>query len=140
MTNLLEKSLLLGFGIFTMILFFSLVIPFLNQVSEFNNTKKTDFESYMIFINEIDQAVQFVIENPEEEYNRKINYPYDFNITFNEYYIICTFIIKNEIYNKILVYNTSFYKKFFHNIPSRQYLLNVSYSSSLIFVNLINLN
>ena len=140
MTNLLEKSLLLGFGIFTLTIFFSLVIPFLDRVSEFNKTKKTDLESYMIFINQIDQAVQFVIQNPEEDYLREINYPCKFNITFNEYYIICVFIIKNETYNQILIYNTSFYKKFFYNIPSKLYLLNVSYASSLIIVNLINLH
>ncbi|MFX1313783.1 MAG: hypothetical protein ACFFHD_14425 [Promethearchaeota archaeon] len=139
MTNLLEKSLLLGFGILTLTIFFSLIIPFLDQVSEFNKTKTTDLDSYIVFINKIDQAVQFVIQNPEEDYLSEINYPCNFNITFIENYIIYSFIIKNETHNKILVYNTSFYKKFFYNIPSKLYLLNVSSSFSFIIVNFINI-
>ncbi|MFX1574416.1 MAG: hypothetical protein ACFFB0_16875 [Promethearchaeota archaeon] len=140
MTNLLEKSLLLGFGIFTLTIFFSLVIPFLDHLSEFNKSNNNDLEPYLFFIDEIDKAVQFIIQNPDEDYLREVYYPCKTNLTINEYYIIFDFIIKNEIYNKVLVYNTSFYKKSFKNIPSKLYLLNVSYSSSSIILNFINLH
>ena len=35
MTNLLEKSLITGFGILVLILFIILVAPFFNQIEEF---------------------------------------------------------------------------------------------------------
>ena len=139
MTNLLEKSLLIGFGIFSLMIFFSLIIPFLDQITNFKETRNSGLESYINFISEIDEAVQYVIRNPEKDFLREIEYPHKFNITFDEYFIICDFIIENKSYNKILVYNTSFYYNFFHDIPPQLYLLNVSYSSSLIIVNFINL-
>ncbi len=75
MTNLLEKSLLIGFGILVLTIFSSIITPFLAKIVEFNENEKNDLESYMIFINEIDLAIIYVIQNPNELYLKKIEYP-----------------------------------------------------------------
>ena len=51
MTNLIEKSLLLGFGIFTLAIFSSIIIPFLGKIADFNHNERNDLETFIIFIN-----------------------------------------------------------------------------------------
>ena len=52
MSNLLEKSLLIGFGIFTLIIFASVVIPFINQIIEYNEERREELENYLDFMRE----------------------------------------------------------------------------------------
>ena len=40
MTNLIEKSLLIGFGIFTLTIFSSILVPYLGKIAEFNQNEK----------------------------------------------------------------------------------------------------
>ncbi|MFX1257793.1 MAG: hypothetical protein ACFFAN_08040 [Promethearchaeota archaeon] len=42
MTNLLEKALLTGFGIFTLILFFTILIPFVEKIVDFKENEEDD--------------------------------------------------------------------------------------------------
>ena len=81
MTNLLEKALLTGFGIFILIMFVSLINPFIITLSEFNNTVKNDVERYNNLFSEGDSAILFVIENPNIIYVNEIEYPGNLNIT-----------------------------------------------------------
>ena len=74
MTNLLEKALLTGFGIFILLIFVSLINPFMISISEFNSTIKNDVEKYNNFFNEVDTAILFVIENPDVIYLDVIEY------------------------------------------------------------------
>lgn len=135
MTNLLEKSLLVGFGVFLIISFFSLVSPFLTKVVEFD--KNNDLDSYLLIISEIDRSILYIIENPEEDYNKKVEYPSDLNITLSENYVICKFLIENIIYSRILSYNETFLPSHFYDVPPQTYLLNVNYELSLIKVQFI---
>jgi hypothetical protein len=75
MTNLLEKALLTGFGVFILIIFISLINPFILSISEFNSSIKNDVEKYNNFFNEVDTAILFVIANPEVNYLNIIEYP-----------------------------------------------------------------
>lgn len=133
----LEKLLLIAVGLLILASFLFWVSPYFIKIDEYKEDSEV-VDSYMTFISEIDQAVQYVIRNPEESILKEVEYPQKFNITVNDHYIICAFIIKNKIKNKILVYNTSFYNNVFHDIPPQLYLLNVSYSLSLMIVNFSN--
>lgn len=138
MTNLLEKSLLLGFSIFLLTIFSSILIPFLNEIDDFNSREKDNLDSYMDLFDEIDSAILYIINNPKKCYQKEIKYPSDLNITFIENYIIYEFVFGDDKFNKVLVYNASFHNCFFHSITPQIYLLNVSYTLSYIIVDFIN--
>ncbi|MFX1345270.1 MAG: hypothetical protein ACFFAI_09180 [Promethearchaeota archaeon] len=140
MTNLLEKSLLLGFSIILLAIFTSILIPFLNEINVFNNREKEDLDSYTDFFYEIDSAVLYVINNPDEYYQKDIKYPSNLNITFIESFVIFEFVYKEDIFNKVLVYNTSFLSCYYYDITPQIYLLNVSYTLSYLKVDFINLH
>lgn len=139
MTNLIEKTLLIGFGIFTLTIFSSILIPFFGRLTEFNYIEKNKLESYMIIIDEINQGVDYVVYNTDEMYLKKIDYPNNLNITFSDHIAKYEFIIEDKICYKILEYNETFYNCKFHKILPKAYLLNISRSSILIRVNIINI-
>lgn len=140
MTNLIEKSLLMGFGIFTLIIFTSILVPYIGKIVEFNQNGKKDLELYMEFIDEIDQGITYVAQSPNQKYLKKIEYPNNLNITFYDNFVKYEFILDNEICLKVMEYNVTFINCNFNNIPPQTYLLNVSRYSSLVGVYIINLN
>lgn len=140
MTNLFEKSLLLGFSIFLLTIFSSILIPFLNEITDFNNREEDSLDNYMVLFDEIDSAVLYIINNPVKCYQKDIKYPRDLNITFIENFVIYEFVFGDDKFNKVLVYNISFLNCFFHDITPQIYLLNVSYALSHIIVDFINLH
>ena len=140
MTNLIEKSLLLGFGIFTLTIFSSIIIPFLGTIAEFNQNGRNDLETYMFFINEIDQGINYIVQNQDEDYLKDVDYPSNLNISFYANIAKYEFLIENQLCVKIKEYNEFFINLDFHQIPPGLYLLNISRCSSLIKVNIINLN
>ena len=138
MTNLLEKGLIIGFGILTLLIFFSLISPFLYSISEFNNNEKNDIENCISFIDEMDQAILHVIDKPEENFLKSIEYPSNLNITLYSHYAKYDFIIGNEPQNRIIFYNESFIYSIFDDILPKTYLLNVSLALHLIKVQFID--
>ncbi len=140
MTNLIEKSLLLGFGIFTLTIFSSIVIPFLGTLAEFNQNGRNDLESYMYFINEIDQGIIYVIQNPDKDYLKKVDYPTNLNTSFYDSIAKFEFIIEEQLCAKIKEYNVGFINQVYQQIISETYLLNISRRLSLINVKFNNLN
>lgn len=139
MTNLLEKALLLGFSIFILTIFSSILIPFLDDITEFNTQEKNNIETYMDFLDEVNDAVLYIIDNPEKSYLKDIQYPRNLNLTIFDNFIISEFIIGSNKYNKVLSYNGSFLNCFFHGVPPKTYILNVSYPFSNIIVNFMTL-
>ncbi|MFX1522656.1 MAG: hypothetical protein ACFFCC_04025 [Promethearchaeota archaeon] len=135
MTNLLEKALLLGFSIFLLTVFSTILIPYLNEFVEFNKRENKELDTYMNLINKIDDAVLYVIENPEDNFIQDIEYPDNLNITFIDVFFISEFLIGGIPYSKTLSYNTSFNSCYYYNISPESYLLNVSNSLSYIIVN-----
>ena len=135
MTNLIEKALLLGFSIFLLTILTSLLIPLFGEVNEFNKNVKRDLEFNIAFIDEIDQAILYVITNPENNILKNVEYPSNFNITFLDSFVIFDFLIENNVINKILMYNTSFYNSKFHDLLPQTYLLNIKSQYSYIVIN-----
>jgi hypothetical protein len=140
MTNLIEKSLLLGFSIFLLTIFSSILIPFLDEIDDFNTRDKPELDSYLDFFDEIDLAVCFIIDNPDKLYQKDVNYPKDLNITIFEYFIIFEFNFRNDNVSHVLIYNVSFIKCYFHDLPPQMYLLNISSTPSHIMINFLKLN
>ncbi len=140
MTNLIEKSLLIGFGIFTLTIFSSILVPYLGKIAEFNQNEKNNLEIYLIFIDEIDQGITYVAQNPNQKYLKNIEYPNNLNITIYDHIIKYEFVIENKTCFKIIEYNLTFINSHFYRIPPQTYLLNISCYSSLIRVYIINLH
>jgi len=138
MTNLLEKGLIIGFGIIILLIFFSLISPFLEAISDFNNNEENDIKNYISFINEMDQAILYAIDNPEEDFLKPIEYPSNLNITLYNQYAKYDFIIGDEPQYEIIFYNESFIYNIFQDILSKTYLLNVSFALHLIKVQFID--
>ncbi len=134
MTNLLEKALLTGFGIFVLIIFLSMINPFIIQISEFNGTIENDIITYENFFNEVDIAVKFIDENPDAIYLKEIDYPKNLNVTFSDFYVKYDFLIENKLNYKIYEYNKPFINHFYRNLPSTTFILNVSCFQNFIAV------
>ncbi len=136
MTNLLEKSLITGFGIFTLTIFFIIITPFFQNIEEYEDSKSREdtLNENLIFINEIDIAIKSIIKNFNEDYTKFIKYPREINVSFNENYVKFDFILDNTQKFKLLYYDIIFTYKFYYNFPSGTYLLNVSYRASLVNV------
>ncbi|MFX0003054.1 MAG: hypothetical protein ACFE9C_01370 [Candidatus Hodarchaeota archaeon] len=140
MTNLIEKSLLLGFGIFTLTIFSSIIIPFLSTLADFNQNGRHNIETYIFFINEIDQGINYVAQNPDDVYLKNIDYPSDLNISFYDNLARYSFFVENQLCVKINEYNIFFFNQDFCQISPGIYQLNISHYSTTIKVNFNNLN
>lgn len=136
MTNLIEKSLLLGFGIFTLTIFFSIIIPFLGTIVNFNQNETNDLETYLFFINEIDQGINYAVQNPNKVYLKEIEYPSDLNTSFYVNIAKYEFLIDGQYCVKIKEYNEEFLDRYFHQLYPGTYLLNISRCSALLKVNI----
>jgi len=139
MTNLLEKSLLVGFGAFILVIFSSLIIPLIGEIIEFDKNEKNDLESYLTLVEKIDQGVNYIIDNNDKEFLNQIQYPKDLNITFIDSYIIFNFLIDKNHYEKVIAYDEWLFNNSFYNLAPQIYLLSVSYKRLLINVYFYNL-
>ena len=136
MTNLIEKSLLLGFGIFTITIFTTILIPFLGSIVEYNYKEKDSLESYMIFMNEVDLGISYVSQHSKKGYIKEVDYPNNLNVSFHDHMAKYEFFLENKIWVRYIEYNITFFKSYFHSIPPQTYLLNISQHSTLIRVNI----
>lgn len=125
MTNLLEKSLLTGFGVITLITFLSFITPIFSQLSYIQNQNQ-DLQKLLDFIEEVDQGVNSVLDNTELTYINIISYPKDLNITLNGQFIKYDYKIKDAIKYKIYEYEKYFYTLLYQDVPTGDYYLNIS--------------
>jgi hypothetical protein len=125
MTNLLEKALITGFGIFVLTIFISMINPFIINISNFNDTIKVDIDECEDFFFEVDSAIKFVISNANTTYTKTIEYPENLNVTFSESYCKYDYIIGNNYYNKIIEYIKPFIHHSYINLPAESYVLKV---------------
>lgn len=137
MTNLVEKTLLLGFGIFTLTIFTSIIIPFIGEIASFNQNERNNLELYLIFIDEIDRGVNYLELNPEGIYLKIIEYPPNLNTSFYENIIKYEFNIDNHFFIRINEYNQNFVENYFYNVIPQKYTLNISTFMSLIQIKIV---
>ncbi|MFX1589075.1 MAG: hypothetical protein ACFFC1_13055 [Promethearchaeota archaeon] len=137
MTNLLEKALLTAFGIFILVIFISLIFPFWDQIIDYEGNLENDYERYSNVINEFDQGILFIIENPDDIYQKNIYYPEKLNISTDGFYIKYEYLIENIPSYNIHQYNGEFLRTEFKNLPSQFYTLKILYQLDFIEINLI---
>jgi hypothetical protein len=125
MTNLLEKALITGFGIFILTIFISLINPFIINISNFNDTINDDIDRCEDFFFEVDSAIKFVISNANTTCTKIIEYPENLNVTFSEFYCKYDYIIGNNYHNKIIEYNKPFIYHRYIDLPAESYVLKV---------------
>ena len=134
MTNLLEKALITGFGIFVLIVFLSLAIPFFDQLNQYDNDQRNKVEIYLGFINEVDSAITKVNNNSLDDVIIAINYPDGLNLTLTYKYAKFYYLIDNLIHSIIYEYDYYFNYSNYQNMYPSSYLLKVSMNPSLINV------
>ena len=97
MTNLVEKTLLVGFGIFTLIIFLSLIFPFFEKIEESkgNNVDEEESDKKIQSFQQIEYNFNIFFEN--SNIIHKNNY---FNLKKIDLF---KFTCKNQPYNFLLV-------------------------------------
>jgi len=136
MTNLLEKALLTAFGIFILVIFISIIFPFWDQIIDYKGNLEHDYELYSNIINEFDQGILFINENPNEIYQKNIYYPEKLNISTDGFYIKYEYIVKNIPSYNIHQYDRQFLHVEFKDLPSQIYILQIFYQLDLIEIHL----
>jgi hypothetical protein len=99
MANMNEKLLLLGFGIFTIISFFSIINPYLSILLEYNTHQK-DYEMIRKNIEKIDTSIKYSANQENLFTFSDTIYIYkDLNLTISEFEITYSYFLikKNDI-------------------------------------------
>jgi len=134
MTNLIEKTLIIGFGIFIAFIFLSFTIPYLEHIIDFNNSIDDNFNDYLKLINDVDKGILYIIENPNSRYQKEIYYPDNLNITMEYKYVNFQYYFQGEISDITLKYNRTLQSKRFDKIQPKSYLYSVIFDENLIKV------
>ena len=137
MTNLVEKALLIGFVIFSLILFFSVVMPFIDEVSKSIRSEQENLNKFIILQSEIENSILYIIENPNELNSKHINYPKNLNITIDYNYIKYFLLIYGELHVEVSTFEFSLFPIIYENLYPQKYLLNISSNSSIIIVEIL---
>ena len=132
MTNMVEKSMLIGFGLFTLIVFLSIIQPFFGELLKFYDEDKQYLENIENFIEDIDCAIIYTISNPEEVYEKELLFPRDLNITISGNEVEYNYLINSNVYSNSKNYGTIFHTVFYHNTNSTQYILHVFFESNYV--------
>jgi hypothetical protein len=139
MSNLVEKSLIIGFGVFSLIIFLSIIAPFLNvSLKNYINDEKT-LESYNNFIEKVDAGVYYVIANPNNEFSELIDFPSYMNISISENEISYYFKLDSNIVSKHNSYSKNFFNAEYKDYPSQKYSLKIYFELELLKVLFIKL-
>ena len=134
MSNLIEKSLIIGFGIFSLIIFLSLIAPFLNiSLKNYLDDKKT-IENYNDFIDKVNTGVSYVIANPRNEFRELIDFPSFMNISISKNEIRYNFKIDSNIVSKHSLYSINFFNVEYKDYPSQNYRLQIYFELELLKV------
>jgi len=124
MSNLLEKSLLTGFGIIVLIIFFTFINPFLDNLINFNQKVDQEIKSYLTFFDEVDQGIIYVLDS-DLSYSNSIVYPNDLNITLNGYFVKYYYYIEGIHKYRIMEYEKQFVSHSYFDFPSGFCFLNI---------------
>jgi len=134
MTNLFEKALLTGFGLFILIIFFSIINPFLGEITDYYRDIDNEKQIYIDFMSNMDSAINSIIENPDEHYIEKVNYPKDLNISFYGNKVKYDYIVQFQTYSVFKEYLGNFVENDYYNLLPDVYDLLITYKSGMIDV------
>ena len=134
MSNLVEKSLIIGFGIFSLIIFLSVISPLLNVSFKNYLDDKKAIENYDDFIDKVDAGICYVIANPRNESRELINFPPFLNISIFKNEISYYFKIDTNIVSKHKLYPINFFNAEYKNYPSQEYSLQIYFELEFLKV------
>lgn len=135
MSNLIEKSLLIGFSVFILICFFLVAKPYISEIFSTDNKKNNELDEFEEYIENIDSILSYVIENNIYNYEKKISYPLHTITDIKEDFIEIKYKSENYIDIKYLEYNdTEFSEKLFADLTKNYYLLNISRHGDIYFI------
>ncbi len=137
MTNLLEKSLITGFGIFVLIIFIILIAPFFNQIEEYKEDDKEDIDNYIDFVERLDNAILSVIENPDNTYKDTIHCYETLDLLIEGNQIKIYFKLEDDHYYKILEYNCYFCNYTYDTFASEVYSLEILFINNNSFIDVV---
>ena len=101
MTNLLEKALLIGFGIFILTIFFILVAPFFGKITDFKENDKRDLD---------------------DDYNNSITIKFHKN-NENIDKDVDIYFVNVDILRSLEIFSTNKYIRFYYNPKEKTFKL-----------------
>lgn len=137
MTNLLEKSLITGFGIFVLIIFITLIAPFYNEVEEFNEEDKDDIDNYIDFVGQLHNAILSVKENPGFIYKDNIQCYENLDVIIEGKQVKIYFELDNEPYYKIFEYKVYLCNYTYDTFASEVYSLEILFINNNSFIDVV---
>ena len=139
MTNLVEKLLITGFGIFILVSFLLIISPFTDIIYDYDDYQE-DLDNILMNINDIDQSIEYISIYHNESFFEEIEIYHNLNISVEEFNIEYSFIINQ---NQKSIKSNHIIKlkiKDFELISKKKYLLNLSYDLFSIDINFILMN
>ena len=134
MSNLVEKSLIIGFGVFSLIIFLSVITPLLNiSLKNYLDDKKT-IENYNDFVDKVDAGICYVIANPRDEFQELIDFPPFLNISIFKNEISYNFKIDSDIISKHKLYSINFFSAEYKEYISQEYSLQIYFELEFLKV------
>ena len=137
MSNLIEKTLMIGFGIFVVSTFLSFSLPFLGQIFTVNDIVDDEFNDYLKLINDVNKGIVYIIDNPNSFYQKEIYYPDNLNITLEHYYANFRYEMHGEISKITIKYTMPIKSCQFCEILAKTYLYQVYLEENLIIIEII---
>jgi len=131
MTNLLEKSLIVGFSVFSLISLLGFITPYIDELSKYNEGD-SNLNQVILFMEEIDYAINYVIENNAHSYLNDIYYPENLNFSTFDFFIKFEYILEGKIDTRIIEYEFKFWPRSYEKFNPGVYKIQVVFQDSMI--------
>ncbi|TXT64794.1 MAG: hypothetical protein BAJALOKI1v1_520020 [Promethearchaeota archaeon] len=135
MTNLVEKILLIGFGILMVFSFFSIITPLI-ETYNYANENQQDFNEILINIEQINNAVKYVSET-NETYSSNIFIFENLRISINQFHIDFIFLL-DGIMKISKYYDVKLENQEYTLISQRLYNFTISQTSNNTYMIIFN--
>ena len=102
MTSLLEKALITGFGIFTLILFLIIINPFIREIKNYEKSQENqednsnDTNDLIEIINKVDFSIIHFIEQSQKLCSEKIKFVHQLPLIFKSDHAIFNLNLENK--------------------------------------------
>jgi len=137
MTNLIERLLLIGLGIFLLTFFISFAFPLINELDSYETSVGNELRECDDFISQIDAAIFLVIESPEDSVYEFITFPDNLNLSIYQTYITFEYYIEKVLIKNPKQYGVNFISRKFHDMYFSTYYLSVNWINVSISINFL---
>ncbi len=133
MTEILEKCLMIGFGVAILILFLSISAPFFELLETIK--EEGALQKKMMCISIINSGINKTIENPSLNFSTPIEIPENFSIITSGMEIKYSFELDNSWYEYIFKFSQCFFEINFKK-PG-YHILTIYIKSDLVYINFV---